>query len=340
MYYKIILIIISTLIIIIRENTSNILINTTLFDPIVISFALGQIFRIVFINKTDINLYIPVEKYLSIGIVMMGSQILISKSGLDNIKLIYIVISSVLLTFYLSLVLKRILNIQSSYAFLLIAGTCICGPAAISFVSRITRSSNNQIANAIWINTLNGFLLVIILPIIAYSLGLNPNQFGIWAGASIQSTAQVISSAALYSDNSVQIAIIFKSLRILLLLPFMILISLHYSKSTRNPLNNRSLLLEYIPPFMFWFIAIVFVFNSVDQFIIYNFSYSSIIYNTFSIILEVLKSLSKIFLSLSIFGISYGFNVFSKVNFNPKLILFSFGSSIILIISNYRLLIT
>jgi len=340
MYYKIILIIISTLIIIIRENTSNILINTTLFDPIVISFALGQIFRIVFINKTDINLYIPVEKYLSIGIVMMGSQILISKSGLDNIKLIYIVITSVLLTFYLSLVLKKILNIQSSYAFLLIAGTCICGPAAISFVSRITRSSNNQIANAIWINTLNGFLLVILLPIIAYSLGLNPNQFGIWAGASIQSTAQVISSAALYSDNSVQIAIIIKSLRILLLLPFMILISFHYSKSNRNPLNNRSLLLEYIPPFMFWFIGIVFVFNSVDQFIIYNFSYSSIIYNTFSIILEFLKSLSKIFLSLSIFGISYGFNVFSKVNFNPKLILFSFGSSIILIISNYRLLIT
>ena len=340
MYYKIILIIISTLIIIIRENTSNILINTTLFDPIVISFALGQIFRIVFINKTDINLYIPVEKYLSIGIVMMGSQILISKSGLDNIKLIYIVITSVLLTFYLSLVLKKILNIQSSYAFLLIAGTCICGPAAISFVSRITRSSNNQIANAIWINTLNGFLLVILLPIIAYSLGLNPNQFGIWAGASIQSTAQVISSAALYSDDSVQIAIIIKALRILLLLPFMILISFHYSKSNRNPLNNRSLLLEYIPPFMFWFIGIVFVFNSVDQFIIYNFSYSSIIYNTFSIILEVLKSLSKIFLSLSIFGISYGFNVFSKVNFNPKLILFSFGSSIILIISNYRLLIT
>ena len=340
MYYKIILIIITTLIISIRENTSNILINTTLFDPIVISFALGQIFRIVFINKTDINLYIPVEKYLSIGIVMMGSQILISKSGLDNIKLIYIVISSVLLTFYLSLVLKKILNIQSSYAFLLIAGTCICGPAAISFVSRITRSSNNQIANAIWINTLNGFLLVIILPIIAYSLGLNPNQFGIWAGASIQSTAQVISSAALYSDNSVQIAIIIKSLRILLLLPFMILISFHYSKSNRNPLNNSSLLLEYIPPFMFWFIGIVFVFNSVDQFIIYNFSYSSIIYNTFSIILEVLQSLSKIFLSLSIFGISYGFNVFSKVNFNPKLILFSFGSSIILIISNYRLLIT
>ena len=340
MYYKIILIIISTLIIIIRENTSNILINTTLFDPIVISFALGQVFRIVFINKTDINLYIPVEKYLSIGIVMMGSQILISKSGLDNIKLIYIVITSVLLTFYLSLVLKKILNIQSSYAFLLIAGTCICGPAAISFVSRITRSSNNQIANAIWINTLNGFLLVILLPIIAYSLGLNPNQFGIWAGASIQSTAQVISSVALYSDNSVQIAIIIKSLRILLLLPFMILISFHYSKSSRNPLNNRSLLLEYIPPFMFWFIGIVFVFNSVDQFIIYNFSYSSIIYNTFSIILEFLKSLSKIFLSLSIFGISYGFNVFSKVNFNPKLILFSFGSSIILIISNYRLLIT
>ena len=338
MNYKNILFIISTLLIIIRETTSNILITSTLFDPIVISFVLGQILRIILINKTDIKLYIPVEKYLSIGIVLMGSQILISESGLHNMKLIYILISSVILTFYLSLVLKKILNIQSSYAFLLIAGTCICGPAAISFVSRITRSSNNQIANAIWINTLNGFLLVIILPIIAYSMGLNPNQFGIWAGASIQSTAQVISSAALYSDNSVQIAIIIKSLRILLLLPFMILISFHNSNS--NPLNNRSLLIEYIPPFMIWFIGIVFLFNIVDQFIIINFYYSHFVNNTFSIFLVVLKSLSKIFLSLSIFGISYSFNAFCKVNFKPKLILFSFASSIILILSNYRLLIT
>ena len=338
MNYKNILFIISTLVIIIRENTSNILITSTLFDPIVISFVLGQILRIILINKTDIKLYIPVEKYLSIGIVLMGSQILISESGLHNMKLIYILISSVILTFYLSLVLKKILNIQSSYAFLLIAGTCICGPAAISFVSRITRSSNNQIANAIWINTLNGFLLVIILPIIAYSMGLNPNQFGIWAGASIQSTAQVISSAALYSDNSVQIAIIIKSLRILLLLPFMILISFHNSNS--NPLNNRSLLIDYIPPFMIWFIGIVFLFNIVDQFIIINFYYSNFVNNTFSIFLVMLKSLSKIFLSLSIFGISYSFNAFCKVNFKPKLILFSFASSIILILSNYRLLIT
>jgi len=338
MNYKNILFIISTLLIIIRETTSNILITSTLFDPIVISFVLGQILRIILINKTDIKLYIPVEKYLSIGIVLMGSQILISESGLHNMKLIYILISSVILTFYLSLVLKKILNIQSSYAFLLIAGTCICGPAAISFVSRITRSSNNQIANAIWINTLNGFLLVIILPIIAYSMGLNPNQFGIWAGASIQSTAQVISSAALYSDNSVQIAIIIKSLRILLLLPFMILISFHNSNS--NPLNNRSLLIDYIPPFMIWFIGIVFLFNIVDQFIIINFYYSNFVNNTFSIFLVMLKSLSKIFLSLSIFGISYSFNAFCKVNFKPKLILFSFASSIILILSNYRLLIT
>ena len=338
MYYKIILIIISTLIIIIRENTSNILITSTLLDPIVLSFTLGQILRLIFINKTELSISIPVERYLSIGIVLMGSQILISKSGLDNIRLIYIVMSSVLLTFYLSLVLKKILNIQSSSAFLLIAGTCICGPAAISFVSRVTGSSNNQIANAIWINTLNGFFLVIILPIIAYTLGLNPSQFGVWAGASIQSTAQVISSAALYSDNSVQIAIMIKSLRILLLLPFMILISFHNSKFNSNPINNKALMREYIPKFMIWFIGIVILFNCLDQLIFY-FNDVPFVNNIFTISLVGLRSLSKIFLSLSIFGISYSFNFFSKVNFNPKLIMFSFGSSIILIILNYRLLI-
>ena len=336
---EITLLIITTLVIILRENTSNIFITSTLLDPIVLSFTLGQILRLIFINKTELNISIPVERYLSIGIVLMGSQILISKSGLDNIRLIYIVMSSVLLTFYLSLFLKKILNIQSSSAFLLIAGTCICGPAAISFVSRVTGSSNNQIANAIWINTLNGFFLVIILPIIAYSLGLNPNQFGVWAGASIQSTAQVISSAALYSDNSVQIAIMIKSLRILLLLPFMILISFHNSKLNSNPLNNKTLLREYIPQFMIWFIGIVILFNCLDQLIIFYFRDLPFVNNIFTISLVGLRSLSKIFLSLSIFGISYSFNFFSKVNLNPKLIMFSFGSSIILIILNYRLLI-
>ena len=336
---QIILITIITFIIIIRENTSNIFITSTLLDPIVLSFILAQILRLVLINKTVLNISIPVEKYLSVGIVFMGTQILISKSGFDNIRLIYIVISSVIFTFYLSLVLKKILNIQTSSAFLLIAGTCICGPAAISFVSRITGSSNNQIANAIWINTLNGFFVVIILPIIAFLLGLNPNQFGVWAGASIQSTAQVISSAALYSDNSVQIAIMIKSLRILLLLPFMILISFHNSGFKSNRLNNRALITEYFPKFMIWFIGIVILFNCLDQLIILYFSDLSLINNIFTISLSGLRSLSKIFLSLSIFGISYSFNFLSKENFNPKLIIFSFGSSIILIVLNYRLLI-
>ena len=179
--------------------------------------------------------------------------------------------------------------------------------------------------------------MVVILPVIAYSLKLNPDQFGIWAGASIQSTAQVISSAALYSDNSVQIAIIIKSLRILLLLPFMLLISFHNSHIINTDGNHRSLFSDYIPPFMIWFVSIVILFNALDYFInLYTYTF---IKDIIGLILVLLRSISKICLSLSIFGISYNFNIFSKVNFNPKLIIFSFASSIILIFSNYRLLI-
>ena len=88
---------------------------------------------------------------------------------------------------------------------------------------------------------------------------------------------------------------------------------------------------------MIWFVSVVIIFNTFDYMIkIYTYP---IIDDIFTLILVFLKFISKICLSLSIFGISFNFNIFSKVDFNPKLIIFSFASSIILIFSNYRLLI-
>ena len=81
-----IIIIISWLVMVIRENTTNIWLSSTILDPIALAFILGQVLRLISINKKKIKLSIPVEKYLSIGIILMGSQILISKSGIDNIN--------------------------------------------------------------------------------------------------------------------------------------------------------------------------------------------------------------------------------------------------------------
>ena len=159
----------------------------------------------------------------------MGSQILLSKIQLLNPMMIFWIVVCILGTYYISIIFSKILGIKKPIALLLIAGNCICGPVAIAFASKVIKSNKNDISTALWINTFSGFILVIILPILGKLLEISPYNFGLWAGSSIQSTAQVISSAAIYSENSLETAIIIKSLRILFLTPFLVLLSFNYN---------------------------------------------------------------------------------------------------------------
>ena len=49
-------------------------------------------------------------------------------------------------------------------------------------------------------NTLIGILFMLLLPSLAYRLGCDPEMFGLWAGSSLQSTAQVMTSAAFFPN--------------------------------------------------------------------------------------------------------------------------------------------
>ena len=308
-------------------------------DPIILAFFIGQLVRIF---KTQNNLFyqeIPYEKLLSIAIIIMGTQILVSRLKILSPIIIFWIVLCILGTYYISIIFSKILGIKKPIALLLIAGNCICGPVAIAFASKVIKSNKNDISTALWINTFSGFILVILLPLIGKLLEISPYNFGLWAGSSIQSTAQVISSAAIYSENSLETAIIIKSLRILLLSPFLILLSLNYQYSDNNSKNNFKLGKSTIPSFLFKFLIVVAVTNFFD-FLIFNFFHNNFfISNIFNLILSSGKVISKFLLCLVVFEISINFNIFNIKNFAPKLQLYSLLSSFILLILSYKFLV-
>ena len=170
-------------------------------------------------------------------------------------------------------------------------------------------------------------------------LEVSPYNFGLWAGSSIQSTAQVISSAAIYSDSSLETAIIIKSLRILLLTPFLILLSLNYQYPDNINSNKYNLGKSIIPSFLFKFLVVIVISNFFD-FLIFNFFPNNfLITNLFNLILSSGKFISKFFLCLVVFEISINFNLFNIKNFAPKLQVYSLISSFILLILSYRFLV-
>ena len=308
-------------------------------DPIVLAFFIGQLARILKINNNVFYQEIPYEKLLSIAIIIMGSQILLSKIRVLNLMMIFWIVVCILGTYYISIFFSKIFGIKKPIALLLIAGNCICGPVAIAFASKVIKSNKSDISTALWINTFSGFILVILLPILGKMLEVSPYNFGLWAGSSIQSTAQVISSAAIYSESSLQTAIIIKSLRILLLTPFLILLSLNYQYPDNITRNKFNLGKSIIPSFLFKFLVVILIANIFDLLIFNFFSNNFLITNLFNLILTSGKVISKFLLCLVVFEISMNFNIFNIKNFAPKLQIYSLISSFILLILSYRFLV-
>lgn len=308
-------------------------------DPIVLAFFIGQLARIFKINNNVFYQEIPYEKLLSIAIIIMGSQILLSKIRVLNLMMIFWIVVCILGTYYISIFFSKIFGIKKPIALLLIAGNCICGPVAIAFASKVIKSNKSDISTALWINTFSGFILVILLPLLGKLLEVSPYNFGLWAGSSIQSTAQVISSAAIYSESSLQTAIIIKSLRILLLTPFLILLSLNYQYPDNITRNKFNLGKSIIPSFLFKFLVVILIANVFDLLIFNFFSNNFLITNLFNLILTSGKVISKFLLCLVVFEISMNFNIFNIKNFAPKLQIYSLISSFILLILSYRFLV-
>ena len=308
-------------------------------DPIVLAFFIGQLARIFKINNNVFYQEIPYEKLLSIAIIIMGSQILLSKIRVLNLMMIFWIVVCILGTYYISIFFSKIFGIKKPIALLLIAGNCICGPVAIAFASKVIKSNKSDISTALWINTFSGFILVILLPILGKMLEVSPYKFGLWAGSSIQSTAQVISSAAIYSESSLQTAIIIKSLRILLLTPFLILLSLNYQYPDNITRNKFNLGKSIIPSFLFKFLVVILIANIFDLLIFNFFSNNFLITNLFNLILTSGKVISKFLLCLVVFEISMNFNIFNIKNFAPKLQIYSLISSFILLILSYQFLV-
>ncbi len=308
-------------------------------DPIVITFFIGQLARIIKIQSYLFYQEIPYKKLLSIAIIIMGSQILVSRIRVLNPMIIFWIVVCILGTYYISIIFSKILGIKKPIALLLIAGNCICGPVAIAFASKVIKSNKNDISTALWINTFSGFILVILLPLFGKLLEISPYNFGLWAGSSIQSTAQVISSAAIYSENSLETAIIIKSLRILLLSPFLILLSLNYQSPDNSSKNKFNLGKNTIPSFLFKFLIVVAVTNFFDLLIFNFFQNNFFISNIFNLILSIGKVISRFLLCLVVFEISINFNIFKIKNFAPKLQLYSLLSSFILLILSYQFLV-
>ncbi|MGH9024480.1 MAG: YeiH family protein [Acidimicrobiia bacterium] len=160
------------------------------------------------------------------GIVLLGFQLGVQEvAGLGAAGLTF-VLTVVAATFFGTRWLGARLGVIRPLSLLVASGFLICGASAISAVAGVVEADEDDVACSIALVTLCGSLAIGLLPLLAGPLGLHGRGVGTWVGASVHDVAQVVAAASLDGQIAVQVAVVVKLSRVILLAPLVAALSL------------------------------------------------------------------------------------------------------------------
>lgn len=163
---------------------------------------------------------------LRAGIVLYGFRITfqqIAQVGWDGILVDALIVS---LTFVLAVVIgTRLFRLDRQTSMLIGAGSAICGAAAVMATEPVVRAQAHKVSVAVATVVIFGTIAMFVYPILFPHLGLSQRDFGVFAGSTIHEVAQVIAAGSAVSNDVAAVAVIEKMLRVMMLAPFLLVLS-------------------------------------------------------------------------------------------------------------------
>jgi uncharacterized integral membrane protein (TIGR00698 family) len=161
----------------------------------------------------------------------------------------------------------RLFHLDRTTAILIGAGSAVCGAAAVMATDPVVHGRTEQVAVAISTVVVFGTSAIFLYPCLYHlSLGhplvaMTPHAYGIFAGSTIHEVAQVVAAGRSVGADAADTAVITKMVRVMLLAPFLLLLSAYIAHSDSgvrtsgaNAAPARSKL--SIPWFALWFVAV------------------------------------------------------------------------------------
>ena len=207
---------------------------------------------------------------LQLGVVLLGFTINIPYAiSIGSDYFIWILLF-VIFIFLVGLFISFFFKIEKNIAYLLTAGTAICGGTAIAAVAPIIKAKPEQVFSTITIIFLFNAIAIIFFPVLGSYLNLNNYQFGVWSALAIHDTSSVIASALSYSNESAQVAATIKILRTLLIVPLVFISGILY-KNIQSNISFPKFILFFVMAILFGSILnfdenIVFAFKTISQY--------------------------------------------------------------------------
>ena len=125
---------------------------------------------------------------------------------------------------------QKLLKVNRDTSYLISSGTAICGGSAIAAVGSVLKGKDSDMSVALGTIFILNAIALFIFPPIGHALGLDQQQFGMWAAIAIHDTSSVVGAGAAYGEEALQVATTIKLTRALWIIPLALMTSVLFNR--------------------------------------------------------------------------------------------------------------
>ena len=190
-------------------------------NSLIIAIVLGMVIKNIFPLPSyfEPGIRFAFKQVLRLAIVLLGFKLSLGDIGQIGGKGIFLVTVVTGGTLIFTGWLGKKIGLERSLAFLIGAGSSICGASAIAAVAPVIEARDQDIAFAVATVTIFGTLAMFLYPVLYHLLHLPDVFYAVWAGSSIHEVAQVVAAGFAIGDQVGEYATVVKLTRVLLVIP-------------------------------------------------------------------------------------------------------------------------
>lgn len=182
--------------------------------------------------------------------VNIGAVIEVGKNSL------LLTFASISLTLLLGRLIGEALKVQANTRALISFGTAICGGSAIAAMAPVIKAKDEEIAVSLATVFALNALGLLLFPPLGHLLGLDQQQFGLWAALAIHDTSSVVGAAAAYGAVALTVGTTAKLTRALWIVPCSLVAGIYHKSDKRAG----------VPLFIVGFIAAAMLNSALDSY--------------------------------------------------------------------------
>ena len=163
---------------------------------------------------------------LEVAVMLLGMSVNAAAILANGPRLIagiaVVVVTAILFSFGIG----RLMGLSPRLALLIACGNSICGNSAIAAVAPVIGADSDDVATSIAFTAVLGVSVVLGLPLLGTAIGLHGMGYGAFAGLTVYAVPQVLAAAAPLGAAALQTGTIAKLVRVLMLGPVCVVLSL------------------------------------------------------------------------------------------------------------------